>query len=600
MSTVITDLMNPTIRNLAILALAIVIVNKAEAQSSIYTTNSGMTLGFGLGATYQQSDIANSKGSGFNFYLGSYIYKKENAFLSLDWKLRVLGGENQAYDHRIKTDGTYSNIRYSFFNYDLELGLTLNRLKERTRIVITAFAGPGITHGMTSADLLDAGGAPYDYSVIDPNIGRKQTYEGLLELSDKEFETKLVNKAALFPTLGIYLGYQFSRSFSLGIEHKINYSLTENNSSTGIDIDNYIVAASGKDRNHFTSLGFRWNLGGGTSRPARRYTGSVINTPANTYKYNTVKPVATPDPEISVPKPVTDNVSASGRTKDDPVNNRNKPADVALPVVKFTDPASPLTVEKNIFAIRVQTTNVRTWNDVSVTVNGTNSTNFNFLPDGTVTTNVALKEGVNKVEISGKNNSGTASDVMTITYAKPGQVVKPQVVTGEAKPDTPPVMKTEPAEDVKPQVITGEAKPDTPPVMKTEPAQIEVLNDIPAEIVVEKPCGVRINPGNSSWEFCLVTPLDTIRRDNLTDRDFRYSGPASSLYFMPIAGGGDAVVKSKPYTIRPGQYYLFTGKLTVTVSTKNPGSMGQWSVCIIADREPLSGNGSKRPKSPCE
>jgi hypothetical protein len=119
-------------------------------------------------------------------------------------------------------------------------------------------------------------------------------------------------------------------------------------------------------------------------------------------------------------------------------------------------------------------------------------------------------------------------------------------------------------------------------------------------IAEEKPCGIRINPGNSSWEFCMVTPAGTIIRDTLTNSNFRYSGPASSLYFMPIAGGGDAVVKGTSYTIRPGQYYLFTGNLTVTISTNNPGSMGQWSVCIIADKEPLSGNGNNRPKSPCE
>ena len=59
-------------------------------------------------------------------------------------------------------------------------------------------------------------------------------------------------------------------------------------------------------------------------------------------------------------------------------------------------------------------------------------------------------------------------------------------------------------------------------------------------------------------------------------------------------------MKGTPYTIRPGQYCLFTGNLTVTISTNNTGSMGQWSVCIIADNEPLSGNGNNRPKSPCE
>jgi hypothetical protein len=117
--------------------------------------------------------------------------------------------------------------------------------------------------------------------------------------------------------------------------------------------------------------------------------------------------------------------------------------------------------------------------------------------------------------------------------------------------------------------------------------------------VKEKPCGIRINPGNSSWEFCLTTPSGTMSRDTLKG-NFSYSGSASSLYFKPIAGGGDAVVNGEPYKLRPGQYYLFTGNLTVTVSSKNPGSMGQWSICIISDKEPVTGNGNNRPKSPCE
>ena len=52
--------------------------------------------------------------------------------------------------------------------------------------------------------------------------------------------------------------------------------------------------------------------------------------------------------------------------------------------------------------------------------------------------------------------------------------------------------------------------------------------------------------------------------------------------------------------IGSGQYYLFTGNLNVSISTKNPGSMGHWSVCINANRAPASGNGNNRPKSPCD
>jgi len=116
----------------------------------------------------------------------------------------------------------------------------------------------------------------------------------------------------------------------------------------------------------------------------------------------------------------------------------------------------------------------------------------------------------------------------------------------------------------------------------------------------ESTCGPRINPGNAPWQFCLVTPSGTFNRESLTNNNFSYAGPASSLFIMPVAGGGDAVVNGKPYNLKPGQFYLFKGSLKVTVSTKNPGSMGHWSVCINSDKEPEYGNGSNRPKSPCE
>ena len=74
-------------------------------------------------------------------------------------------------------------------------------------------------------------------------------------------------------------------------------------------------------------------------------------------------------------------------------------------------------------------------------------------------------------------------------------------------------------------------------------------------------CGVRINPGNSAWQFCMVTASGTYTRDDLTNDNFSYEGPASSLFFMPIGGGGEVLVNGSPYTIRSGRYYLFTGTL---------------------------------------
>lgn len=885
--------MNNVTRLVICLTVASLLMNDATAQRAAYTTNGGLTIGFGLGAAYQQSDIANSRGNGFDFTFGSYLYKKENAFLSVDWKFRFLAGENKAFDHRINPDDTYSNIRYSFFNYDLEAGLTLNRLKERTRILVSGFAGVGITHGMTSADLLDGTGYPYDFSAIDPASGRKETYADLLSLSDNEFETKLDNRAAIMPTVGLYLGYQFSRSFSLGIEHKINFSLTEYNGTTGINIDNRIVTSSRSDKSHYTSLGFTWALGGGSSVRKRNYTWpsvtTPVTTPVTTNTRNTVTPVPLPDPVVTPPPPAVEIVTPSGDTysttsatlaitaivkktstkqevrvilngedrgfeydqfygrvssvlslregrntlsvtarnqngyaSDDLIIFCNKPVQtVPLPEIKFIDPALPVTVERNVYAINVGTRNVKAWQDVTVIVNGLSTSNFNFTPDGRVTTNISLSVGSNTVVVTGKNEAGTASDIATITYTKPVKVLPPviSIITPSVNPSGTyepeqvieamisgvtgrenislslngtgtPVFTFDNSskklyatirlsegnnaivisavntagQDVKTLTVTKETRPCPVPVFTLrEPSQNDISTDIqsitiktgvrnltaadqltvtvnnriitdftftgsevavttaliegintctitavsncgtdmieyrilrkPAVVVIEppctgpgvsftvsatggeevthvlkgmvtnagelgkitltvngipyetlnyepvtgaisaqfrfgagshsikatvindcgrdehsgtinieeeRPCGIRINPGNSSWEFCLVTTSDTITRDRLTDDDFSFSGRARSLFFKPIAGGGDAVVNGISYQLRPGQYYLFTGNLTVIVSKGNKGSMGQWSLCITADREPVTGNGDNRPKSPCE
>ena len=114
-------------------------------------------------------------------------------------------------------------------------------------------------------------------------------------------------------------------------------------------------------------------------------------------------------------------------------------------------------------------------------------------------------------------------------------------------------------------------------------------------------CGPRFNPGNADWQFCLVTPSGTYNREDLaSNSNFSYSGPATSVYFKPIAGGGDAIVNGQPYSVQNGQYYLFQGGLTVDVSSSHPGSMGHWEICVNANSIPVFGNGNNRPVSPCE
>jgi hypothetical protein len=1047
---------------LGLFFLSMLVSNNSMAQKASLTTNGGLTIGIGAGYAYQKSDLVNSRGFGFDFTIGSPLYHKENAFLGVDWKFRFLAGENKAFDHRINPDNTYSNIRYSFFNYDLELGLTLNRLRERTGIVLTGFAGAGITHGRTFTDLYDAGNNLYDYSSIDPNRDKNLVYNDLVALSDGDFETRLVNKASFLPTAGLFIGYQFSRSLTLGLEFKTNFYLTEENSFVGIDLDNRALSGSGIDRNNYVSLGFRWRLRGGTSRnsaPDNYSTGVTNNYGNNTNTNNRVVQVSTASPSVQITAPSTDpyhtespfqtiratiqNVSGpdyisfyqngfpnnnftynantksfiaevrlhdgenrlriqatnqastaedlaiimldnpldavksapmvefttpaedqvtssseridvtattenieskediqltlngsnipfdyypvsgsvktsilleegennmlikgfngSGSSQDELTIYFNIPEDRTPPTVRFINPPTPVEVMNNRFPLSAEILNVRGRNDVTLRWNGTSINNFSFDASGRVYVSLILPEGINTMEITARNEAGFASEWTSITYQKPVHIepvyiepsyfepsyfepvthepgtrepvtrepvtrepvtrepvtherVTPGRVTRDGEthepvtpdpvipdPVTPdPVIKNSPpvitivspvtnpfrtneeskelratvlnvntkdnitvninglnsrnfnfnnstkvltsmvslgdgensvtiraqnesGSDTKNQVIIKETascplpvislinpdqgqsstdqqtlrvkaeiqnianrnqvslnvngepvsfsfsnhllnaqvtltsgtnnlllnaanecgednvsatisynppvveEPCTPPTVsfnlqeadrndatyeltgsvtgvKTKtgiaitldgrayngfqfapatgvlgalfnlaPGSHTVVVSVTSEcgsdsksgsVTVEEEeeeaCGIRINPGNSAWQFCLVTPSGTFSRENLTNQNFSYSGAASSLYFMPIGGGGKATVSGKPYTVKPGQYYLFTGNLQVNVSTKNPGSMGQWSVCITADRAPVTGNGNNRPKSPCE
>ena len=142
----------------------------------------------------------------------------------------------------------------------------------------------------------------------------------------------------------------------------------------------------------------------------------------------------------------------AGSNRDDVAIIYNKPVTVVVPIVKFIDPASPVTVNTNIFSITVQTRNVKAWQDVTVNVNGINFSNFNFSPEGIVSTNIPLKEGTNRVEVTGKNQSGSASDFATITYTKPVKAVPPAI--NILNPGTSPFNTFEPLQEIKAR-ITG-------------------------------------------------------------------------------------------------------------------------------------------------
>ena len=642
--------------------LSIFAFNDSMAQKANYTTAGGLTIGIGGGAAYQKSDVANSKGFGLDLTLGSQLYRRENSFFSVDWKFRFLAGQNKAFDHRINPDDTYSNIRYSFFTYDLELGLTLNRLRERTGIVLTGFAGAGLTHGRTFTDLFDAGGNPYDFSIVNPDRNSKLVYEDLVALSDGDFETRLDNKLALLPTAGIFAGYQISRSLTLGIEFKTNFYLTEDNSFVGLNLDNKIMTGSGIDRNNYVSVGLRWNLRGGSS--SRRSGGThVVQT-------STVRPT------VHITEPSTDpyRTGTPDQIIQATIYNVNGPDNIrfsrnGFPLNDFTYNERTNTFIANVRlregenSFRLEAINAEATVEDRVVITLENPPEVaTIAPWDSYSTSSGNHQTtathINTVETTAANRTGWTSGRTITTFNEPvyyapantapvytgsvytgtvytgpvntGPVQNQPVTTGpvrNAPVTTGPVQNqpvtTGPVRNVYNEPVrnvpvynepvrnepvynqTGGNRGDHAVNQGTRPYQPDPesgdVTTVPEEEVKEiVASSIRFNPGNSDWQFCLETPSGTFTRENLTNSDFSYSGAATSLFFMPIGGGGDAMVNGSPYALKSGQYYHFTGRLNVTVSTQNPGSMGHWSVFIVASSAPVSGNGNNRPKSPCE
>jgi hypothetical protein len=304
------------------------------------------------------------------------------------------------------------------------------------------------------------------------------------------------------------------------------------------------------------------------------------------------------------------------------------------PIIRLIDPArGSISTNLQTYVVQAEIRNITNVSQLRLLVNG-RSVTFNF-NNNFLSSTISLASGLNTISLNARNECGEASASASISS---NPVVKEE-------PCVPPaisfavneVSRDDATHELRGSVTGVKNKADISLTLdgranngfqfvpstgnlssrfKLAPGSHTIVvtannacgKDSKSESVSvsapvedkEEACGIRFNPGNAAWQFCLVTPSGTFSRENLTNSNFSYSGRATSLYFMPIGGGGEAMVNGRPFTVRSGQYYLFTGNLDVTVSTKNPGSMGHWSVCISASRAPVSGNGNNRPKSPCE
>ena len=292
---------------------------------------------------------------------------------------------------------------------------------------------------------------------------------------------------------------------------------------------------------------------------------------------------------------------------------------------------SALTNENTLYNFSGYVTNITDVNNVIVRLNGSIIPSSFILGNGSLTATVTLVEGNNTIVVEANECDG-ASSTVTVAYTLPCIPVAYSLVvpnsTSAISATADYMIKVSavniPASSNITATLNGASVPftfdanigmincsdlileegDNPVVLTIGNAcsneTIYFTISYEAPIVEElAPCGPRFNPGNADWQFCLETPSGTYNRANLIG-NFSYSGPATSVYFKPIAGGGDAIVNGQPYSVQNGQYYLFQGGLTVDVSSSHPGSMGHWEICVNANSIPVFGNGNNRPVSPCE
>jgi len=271
---------------------------KTESSGETYKQGGWWTLGINVGSSYQSSDVCRTyDGWGVGLTLAKNIYYKPNAPLAFDLRGRFLYANQKGQDwerstgllNNIALNGNdnrdfviNSNLNYlnnpnltqdSFYyanhRTDLaELGLegvfNLNRLKERTNVIVNLYGGLNLDWYKARINQADDNlgllGDEYDYSTIS---GDKTTTLAALEsLQDDTYETvadgfdQEYGTFTWMPSLGAELGYQITPSFSIIAGHKVTWS--RDDILDGQRWNNNNEATGDNDKYHYTHLALRW------------------------------------------------------------------------------------------------------------------------------------------------------------------------------------------------------------------------------------------------------------------------------------------------------------------------------------------------------
>ncbi|RYM34246.1 hypothetical protein ERX46_09845 [Brumimicrobium glaciale] len=319
---------------------------------------------------------------------------------------------------------------------------------------------------------------PYDQTQNGSIIDEK--YETLLDINKAgDAYTKDAFDVKVLPSLGVGIGYYFNNRFSMGIEHKTTFVMDDYFDGTTVNQDGQSSKLFENDLYHYTSIYFKWYLRGSKNT----YTNPRGDTPVDPQPQNPdIDPVRRDKPIVDFSNPqntphrtnvptfdlranvrnvssadwitFTQNQNRSTSFNFNPQSNvfqanvRLVPGlntffikgenqfgkardlveiyyDVEVrenpPIVKITNPsANPYIINQLTYNLKADIRNIKARNQITVTFNGQNVSNFNFSETGSNNFSIPLnlRGGTNTIRIEARNNFGMDSDETVIIYER--------------------------------------------------------------------------------------------------------------------------------------------------------------------------------------
>lgn len=379
----------------------IFLTNSANAQKLEYETTSPWFWGMNIGAAWNTTDVKNRTNYGWGITLGRSLNFDYGNTFSFDIRGRYLGGQWRGQDvdsvgftvpNKALSSGNTnydSLLGYGVNNFgtkahelDLELVIHFNKLVSKTGVDPYIFGGIGLTWYNTRGNLLNEdNGSLYDYYSLDKFS--KSSIKGLI---DDSYETPLDGstnnfQVGVMPSLGVGLGYFFSKRFSMGIEHKTTFSLVDhfdgyNNANT-----NYANNSIFKnDVYHYTNLYFKYYF-------KHKGESSTTHNPDNTDNNN--------------------NVVGGGN------------GDCQKPIIRITNPGANQTVKDPNLMLKADVAHTASRDNITVTLNGVNTTNFTYSSQTNKLEGTSyLQVGQNTVVVTATNSCGSTSETSYVNYVQ--------------------------------------------------------------------------------------------------------------------------------------------------------------------------------------